>query len=99
MLWVTWFNHIMARHGHPYMKHKVPLIKRAVGQIQHKSSFLRYSGDPKNCWFYDYECIDFSPMHKCLRIAFKEDMVNDTNMVIMTSTFKVERGVIAYESK
>lgn len=92
----TWYGHILhSKTGHPYMAAKINLIKRAIREITHKRQFFRFTGDPENSWFCDFECPDFRPISDCLRIAFKK--IEDGS-VIIASAYKMKRGVKSYET-
>ena len=91
----TWHGHILNPiTGHPYMKHKTDLVKRAVQGVTNINRFFRYGDIGKNEWFVDHECPDFKPLANYLRVAFKR---LDTGVIIITSAYKMERGILNYE--
>ena len=94
MLKETWFGHLLnPKTGHPYMAGKADLIKRAIQSITSKNRFFRFSDCPPNEWFADYECPDFLPQNPFLRVAFKKIDIG----MIVSSAYKVPRGIINYE--
>jgi hypothetical protein len=98
MLHDTWHGHVLRSDtGHPIMKHKEDLVKRAVSNITDTRHLFRFSDYPKDTWFFDYRCPDFEKINDFLRIGFKKCAELDNEIIIATA-FPVKRGVISYES-
>lgn len=94
----TWFGHIIKPiTGHQDMQHKRPLVERAIKSIENSRNFFRFSDYPEGEWFSDFQCPDFGRCNPYLRIGFKKVSDYGDEIVIMTTAFPANRGVISYE--